>query len=66
MIFTNLSSYTKDMTDNNSLPSDREIYDKMAIIENLIWEIAKIMEPNSYIDPEKIKHVKDTILQIFS
>jgi len=54
------------MTDNNSLPSDREIHDKMAIIENLIWEIGKIMEPNSYIDPKKIKRVKDTILQIFS
>ena len=66
MIFTDLSSYTKDMTDNNSLPSDREIHDKMAIIENLIWEIGKIMEPNSYIDPKKIKRVKDTILQIFS
>ena len=66
MIFTNLSSYTKDMTDNNSLPSNREVHDKMAIIENLIWEIAKIMEPNSYIDPEKIKRAKDALLQIFS
>ena len=53
------------MTDN-VLPSDRELHDKMAMIENLIWEIAKIVEPNSYIDPEKIKRAKDTILKIFT
>jgi len=54
------------MTDNNAFPSDRELHDKMAIIENLIWEIAKIMETNSYIAPEKIKHAKDALLKIFS
>ena len=54
------------MTDNNALPSDRELHDKMAMIENLIWEITKIMEPNAYIDPEKIKRAKDTILKILS
>ncbi len=52
------------MTNNISLPNDREIHNKMEMIENLIWEIAKIIEPNSYIDPEKIKDAKTTLLKI--
>lgn len=54
------------MKDSISLPDNREIHDKIAMIENLIWEIAKIIEPNSYIDPEKIKHAKTTLLQILT
>lgn len=54
------------MSNSISSPDNREIHDKMAMIENLIWEIAKIIEPNSYIDPEKIKHAKTALLKILS
>jgi len=49
---------------NNSKLASRKENDKMAMIENLVWEIAKILEPNSYISPHKIKEAKDNLLSI--
>ena len=44
----------------------KEEHNKMAKIENLIWDIAKTLYPNSVIDPKKIEEVKQTLLQIFN
>jgi len=49
---------------NNSKLASRQENDKMAMIENLVWEIAKILEPNSHISPHKIKEAKDNLLSI--
>ena len=40
----------------------KEEHNKMAMIENLIWEAAKILLPNSYIDPKKIIKAKENLL----
>ena len=44
------------MTPNSSI--SREQFEKSSKVENLIWEIAKILEPNSYIEPRKIKEIQ--------
>lgn len=44
----------------------RENHNKMAMIENLIWEIAKILKKDQYIDPKKIVAAKDTIIKLLS
>jgi len=44
----------------------RENHNKMAMIENLIWEIAKILKKDQYIDPKKIAAAKDTIIKLLS
>lgn len=40
----------------------KEEHNKMANIENLVWEAAKILFPNSYIDPKKIAKAKENLL----
>lgn len=50
-----------NLQNHNSIMS-REEHNKMAMIENLIWAIAKIMIPNSYIDPAIIATIKNTIV----
>lgn len=40
-------------------------HDKIAHVENLIWEISKILQPNSIIDPKLIENAKQSILLIF-
>ena len=47
----------------NKLASRKE-NDKMAMIENLIWEIAKIVNHDSDINPGKIKKAKKNLLDI--
>jgi len=44
----------------------REEHNKSAKIENLVWEIANIVTPNSYIDPKKIKKAKESLLKILN
>lgn len=44
----------------------REEHDKIAKVENLIWEIATTLNPNSVIDTKKIEEAKYTLLQIFN
>lgn len=43
----------------------RDEHNKIAIIENHLWEIAKILESNSYIDPKKIQQIKEYIFSTF-
>jgi len=40
----------------------KEEHNKMAMIENLVWEAAKIISPDSYIDPKKITKAKENLL----
>ena len=42
----------------------KEDHNKIAKIENLIWEIAQILHPNSLIEKEKIEEVKKNLLNI--
>ena len=42
----------------------KEDHNKIAKIENLIWEIAEILYPNSIIEKEKIEEVKKNLLKI--
>jgi hypothetical protein len=42
----------------------KEEHNKIAKIENLIWEIAQILHPNSLIEKEKIEEVKKNLLKI--
>jgi len=42
----------------------KEEHNKTAKIENLIWEAAKILNPDSYIEPKKIQDVKQHLLRI--
>ena len=41
----------------------KEEHNKMAMIENLVWDAAKIIFPNSYIDPKKITKAKEHLLK---
>ena len=43
----------------------KEEHNKIAKIENLILEIAQILQPSSYIENQKINEAKKTMLQIF-
>lgn len=43
----------------------KEEHNKIAKVENLIWEIAETLQPNSLIDPKKIEEAKQTLLLIF-
>ena len=40
-------------------------HNKIAKIENLIWEIAEILQPNSIVDSKKIEEAKITLAKIF-
>ena len=44
----------------------REQHNKMAMIENLVWEVAKILSPNSYIDPKKVANAQKTLVEILT
>ncbi len=40
----------------------KEEHNKMAEIENLVWDVAKIIYPDSYIDPKKVTKAKENLL----
>ena len=44
----------------------RENHNNTAMIENLVWEIAKILNKDQYIDPKKVTAAKDTIIKLLS
>ena len=44
----------------------KEEHNKIAKIENLIWEIAQTLHPNSLIENEKIEKAKKDLLSIFN
>jgi len=44
----------------------KEDHNKMAIIENLVWEVAKILSPNEYIDPKKVNKAKNNLINELS
>ncbi len=41
----------------------REEHNKMAMIDNLVWEVAKILIPNSFIDPERVAKAKHNLIK---
>ena len=43
----------------------KEEHNKIAKVENLIWEIAETLQPNIIIEHKKIEEAKKTLLQIF-
>ncbi len=43
----------------------KEEHNKIAKIENLIWEIAQTIHPHSLIEKEKIEKAKKDLLNIF-
>ena len=44
----------------------KEDHNKIAKIENLIWEIAQTLHPNSLIEKEKIEEAKKNLLKILN
>ena len=44
----------------------KEEHNKIAKIENLIWEIAQTLHPNSLIEKEKIEEAKKNLLEILN
>lgn len=44
---------------------NREEHNKIAKIENKVWEIAKILQPDSILDDKKINEVKLYLLKMF-
>jgi len=44
----------------------QEEHNKIAKIENLIWEIAQIIQPNSFIEKENIEKAKTHLFNIFN
>ncbi|ARS63794.1 hypothetical protein NMSP_0162 [Candidatus Nitrosomarinus catalina] len=43
----------------------KEEHNKIAKVENLIWEIAQTLQPNSIIQLEKIEKIKKDLLKTF-
>ena len=43
----------------------KEEHNKIAKVENLIWEISKTLQPNRIIDPKNIEEAKQSLLEIF-
>ncbi|MGY5151463.1 MAG: hypothetical protein ACW9XA_04265 [Candidatus Nitrosopumilus sp. bin_6a] len=43
----------------------KDEHNKIAKVENLIWEIAEILQPNIIIENSKIQEAKQTLLLIF-
>ena len=41
-------------------------HNKIAKIENLVWEIAQILYPNSIIEKEKIEEARKCLLNILN
>lgn len=44
----------------------KDEHNKIAKVENLIWEIAQTLQPNLLIEPEKIEKAKKDLLKIFN
>jgi hypothetical protein len=44
----------------------KEDHNKIAKIENLIWEIAQILHPNALIEKERIEEAKKSLLIILN
>ena len=44
----------------------KEDHNKIAKIENLIWEIAQTLHPNTLIEKEKIEEAKKSLLNILN
>ena len=44
----------------------KEDHNKIAKIENLIWEIAQILHPNVLIEKERIEEAKKSLLIILN
>jgi hypothetical protein len=44
----------------------KEEHNKIAKVENLIWEIAQTLQPNSLVQLEKIEKAKKDLLKIFN
>jgi len=44
----------------------KEEHNKIAKVENLIWEIAQTLQPNSLVQLEKIEKVKKDLLKTFN
>ena len=44
----------------------KDEHNKIAKVENLIWEIAQILEPNSLIESDKIEKAKKDLLKTFN
>ena len=44
----------------------KEEHNKHAKVENLLWEIAKILKPSGYIEPEKISKAKKFLVEIIN
>jgi len=44
----------------------KDEHNKIAKVENLIWEIAQILQPNSFIESEKIEKAKRDLLNTFN
>jgi hypothetical protein len=44
----------------------KEDHNKIAKIENLVWEIAQILNPNSLIEKKKIEEAKKSLLNILN
>jgi hypothetical protein len=42
----------------------KEEFNQNAKIENLIWEIAKLLNPDQFIEKGKIEQAKNTLLSI--
>jgi len=47
----------------NEISDIKEEHNKKMMIENLIWEIAKLLKPNSYIDPQIVKKAKEQLIK---
>lgn len=41
----------------------REEHNKMAMIDNLVWDVAKILNPDSFIDPKKVAKAKSDLIK---
>ena len=44
----------------------RDEHNKMAKVENLIWEIARTLQSNTIIEQENIEKAKKELLNIFN
>tara|TARA_B100001142_G_C13893457_1_gene484954 strand:+ start:14 stop:157 length:144 start_codon:yes stop_codon:yes gene_type:complete len=44
----------------------KDEHNKIAKVENLIWEIAQTLQPNLLIESEKIEKAKKDLLKIFN
>jgi len=44
----------------------KDEHNKIAKVENLIWEIAEILQPNCVIEDKKIEEAKKTLQIIFN